>query len=192
MAAVMELVWPAMEHLPSYRAALERGWSPDTMRPDASREELERIDADPRLFIAQQVDRAAEGPPVQLRDGTVVPRLPGYSRWLWDGEFCGGIGLRWQPGTTALPPYCLGHVGYSVVPWKRGQGYAKRALALLMEDVAAEGLPFVELCTAIENVASQRVITANGGVLVEQFEKSPHHGSGIGLRWRIDAPPRQA
>lgn len=186
----MELVWPAMEHLPGYRAALERGWSSDTMRPDAWREELERIDADPELFIAQQVDRAAEGPPIRLRDGTIAPRIPGYRRWLWDGEFCGTIGLRWQPGTTALPPHCLGHVGYSVVPWKRGRGYARRALALLMEDVAAEGLPFVELCTAIENVASQRVITANGGVLVEQFEKSPHHGSGIGLRWRIDAPPR--
>jgi len=35
---------------------------------------------------------------------------------MWDGEFCGQIAFRWQPGTEALPPHCLGHVGYSVVP----------------------------------------------------------------------------
>ena len=56
----MQLVWPAMEHLESYTAALKRRWSSDTMRPDAWRDELERIAADPALFIAQQVDREGE------------------------------------------------------------------------------------------------------------------------------------
>ena len=36
-----------------------------------------------------EVDREAKGPPVILPDGRTVPRLPGYSRWMWDGEFCG-------------------------------------------------------------------------------------------------------
>ena len=61
-------------------------------------------------------------------DGSTAKRLPGFKRWLWDGEFCGSIGLRWQPGTTALPPHCLGHIGYAVVPWKRRRGYATQAL----------------------------------------------------------------
>jgi predicted acetyltransferase len=52
---------------------------------------------------------------VALPDGTMVPRLPGFWRWLWDGEFCGSIQFRWQPGTPDLPPTCLGHIGYSVV-----------------------------------------------------------------------------
>ena len=64
-------------------------------------------------------------------DGTTVPRLPGYLKWMWDGEFCGVIGFRWQPGTEALPPTCLGHIGYAVVPWKRGRGYATAALLAL-------------------------------------------------------------
>jgi predicted acetyltransferase len=98
------------------------------------------------------------------------------------------IGFRWQPGTTALPPTCLGHVGYSVVPWKRGRGYATRALALLLPDAAREGLPYVELTTDEENVASQRVIAANGGRLVERFTKLPAHGGGIGLRFRVTLP----
>ena len=64
-------------------------------------------------------DREAKRGPVTLPDGSQVPRLPGYRRWMWDGEFCGSIGFRWQPGTSALPPYVLGHIGYSVVPWKQ-------------------------------------------------------------------------
>ena len=59
---------------------------------------------------------------------------------MWDGEFCGSIGFRWQPGTSALPPYCLGHIGYSVVPWKQRRGYATKALALLLPDARKEGL----------------------------------------------------
>lgn len=114
-----------------------------------------------------------------------MPRLPGYRRWLWDGEFCGAIGLRWQPGTPALPPTCLGHIGYSVVPWKRGRGYATRALGLLLPEARREGLPYVELTTDAANVASRRVIEANGGVLVETFHKPAAHGGAEALRFRI-------
>src|SRR6478735_1031914 len=136
----MDLVQPAEPHLPSYVAALERGWSPDNLRPEAVREELERIARDASLFIAQQTDPEGKGPPVTLPGGAVVPRLPGYRRWMWDGEFCGSIGFRWQPGTEALPPHCLGHIGYAVVPWRRGRGYATQALRAMLPDAAAEGL----------------------------------------------------
>lgn len=181
----LQLVRPSREHLPSHIAALERGWSPDTQRPDAWREELERIADDPDAYLALFIDREAAGPPVQLPDGSVVPRLPSIRHWMWDGEFCGSISLRWQPGTTALPPHCLGHIGYSVVPWKRGLGYATRALALFLPEAKAEGLPYVEITTDETNVASQRVITGNGGVLIERFRKLPAHGGGEGLRYRI-------
>lgn len=181
----MELVWPRIEHLESYTAALRTGWSSDNTRPEAAHDELERISADPRLFIAQQVDPDAEGPPVVLKDGTTVPRIPGYHRWMWDGEFCGSIGFRWVPGTTDLPPHCLGHIGYSVVPWKRRKGYATRALRLLLDDIRGGDLDFVEITTTVDNHASRRVIEANGGVLVETFRKEEFHGGGEGYRFRI-------
>src|SRR5436190_15989582 len=121
----MKLVSPAREHLPSYVDALERGWSPDNIRGlVATEEELARINANADAFLASLVDRAAAGGPLTLLDGTKVARLPGYRRWIWDGDFCGSIGLRWQPGTEDLPPHVLGHVGYAVVPWKRRRGYA--------------------------------------------------------------------
>lgn len=181
----MDLVWPAQAYLASYVDALERGWSPDNLRPEAGQEALARIREDPNLFLAQQVDREGRGPRVVLPDGKSVPRLPGYVRWMWDGEFCGEIGFRWQPGTTDLPPHCLGHIGYSVVPWKRGRGYATRGLALFLDDVRKEGLAYVELTTDVTNIASQRAIVANGGKVVEQFDKPEGYGGAPSLRFRI-------
>lgn len=182
----MQLVWPAAEYLPSYVASLEKGWSADTLRGEvAAQEELARIRANPALFLSSLVDREAKGSPITLPDGSTASRIPGYRRWLWDGQFCGSIAFRWQKGTTALPPHCLGHIGYAVVPWKQGNGYATLALRLFLHEVRAEGLPFVELTTDPENIASQRVIQANGGVLVEHFTKPPQFGSVPGLRYRI-------
>jgi predicted acetyltransferase len=182
----MRLVWPAKEYLAGYIAALEQGWSPDNLRGLAAvAEELERIAADADRFVAEQVDRDARGDPIVFPDGTSVPRLPGYRRWIWDGEFCGVIGLRWQPGTEALPPYCLGHIGYGIVPWKRGRGYATRALRELLTDAAAEGLRYVEICAEVDNLASRRVIERNGGVVVEEFVTLPPLGGRREVRYRV-------
>lgn len=182
----LRLVKPAGQHLASYVAALERGWSADTVRGAvAAREELARIEADPAAFVTGLDDRDAKGPPVMLPDGSTVARIPGFRRWMWDGEFCGSIALRWQPDTTALPPHCLGHIGYAVVPWKQRLGYATLALRLMLPEARAVGLPFVEITTDPDNIGSQRVVEANGGVLVERFTKPRQFGSRPGLRYRI-------
>jgi predicted acetyltransferase len=182
----MQLVRPGPKYLASYVAALERGWSADNERGvEAAREELSRIQADAAAFLASLEDREGKGPPVTLPDGSAAKRLPGFRRWLWDGELCGSIGLRWQPGTTALPAYCPGHIGYAVVPWKRHLGYAKSALRLILPEARAVGLPYVEITTDPDNVASQRVIEANGGFFVEHFIKPEQFGSKPGLRFRI-------
>jgi predicted acetyltransferase len=182
----VELVWPSHEHLASYVAALRQGWSPNNVNPNAGVEELARIEADAELFLAEQVDREAKAPPVVLPDGTTVNRIPGYRKWMWDGEFCGVIGLRWQPGTAELPPHVLGHIGFAVVPWKRGRGYATRALAAVLPDAKAEGLPYVELTTDVSNVVSLRVIEANGGQLIEHFRKPDAYGGDESYRFRIE------
>jgi predicted acetyltransferase len=181
----MQLVRPGPEHLASYVAALERGWSDHERGVGAAREELARIQADAAAFLASMEDREAKGPPITLPDGSAAKRLPGFKRWLWDGEFCGSIGLRWQPGTTALPLYCLGHIGYAVVPWKQHRGNAKAALRLILPEAKAVGLPYVEITTDPDNIASQRVIEANGGIFVEHFTKPQQFGRKPGLRFRI-------
>jgi len=182
----MQLVCPAAEHLPSYRAALLQGWSAGGRpEPEAAAKELARLNADPAEFLAGTVDREGKGRPVELPDGTQAKRLPGFQRWIWDGAFCGVISFRWQIGTEALPPHCLGHIGYGVVPEKRRLGYATQALAQMLPLARAEGLRYVEITTDPSNVASQRVIEANGGVLHERFIKPPQFGSIEGLRYRV-------
>lgn len=184
--SLLQLIVPDLAHLDGYAAALRRGWSPDNVRVDeAPREELARIEADPAAFVASLDDPEAKTGPVTLPDGTMVPRMPGYRRWMWDGEFCGSIGFRWQRGTEALPPHCLGHIGYAVVPWKQNRGCATSALRQLLPEARAEGLAYVEITTDPDNLGSQRVIEANGGVLVERFDKGSAYGHGEGLRYTI-------
>ena len=136
-------------------------------------------------------NRAGGGPPVTLPDGSQVPRLPSLQRWIWDAAdegasgFVGLINLRWNHGFAPLPPHVLGHVGYAVVPWQRGRGHARRALATLLDVAREVGLPAIELTTDPDNEASQRVISGNGGVLVERFVKDAVYGGTPGLRWRI-------
>jgi len=185
-SAAVGLVRPTLERLPAYTAALERGWSADNLRGEASaREELTRIAEDAEAFVTQQTDREARGREVTLPDGSKAARIPGFRLWIWDGDFCGAISLRWQPGSLELPPHVLGHIGYSVVPWKQRRGYAKAALGMMLVHARAEGLVFVELTTDPDNVASQRVILANGGMLVGPFTKPAQYGSVPGMRYRI-------
>lgn len=184
----MELIRPTPEHLASYVAALQQGWSPDTTRgEEAAREAQERIVADPASPFVTVDDPDALGPPWTAPDGTQRARIPGRVRWMWDEDgFAGSINLRWMKGGAPLPPHVLGHVGYSVVPWKRRRGYATRALRLLLPVAIAEGLDHIEITTDPCNLASQRVIRANGGVLIEQFTKDAVWGSKPGLRFRIE------
>ena len=184
----LTLVVPSREYLPSFIDALERGWSPNTVDPDYAPRILAMLDEDADGYLASLVDRDPQGAMIDLPDGSRVPRLPQATRWLWDGEFCGSIAVRWQAGTTDLPPTCLGHVGYSVVPWKQRRGYATRALALLLPVARSEGLPFVTLTTDEDNEPSQRVILANGGRLARTFDKPEAYGTGPMTEYVIDLP----
>ncbi len=177
----MQLVAPSLERLESYAAALRQGWSPNNVR-DVSGEHLAAIAENAAAFIQGLVTPAGT---LTLGDGTVVPRLPGPLLWMWDGAFCGGIGLRYQPGTEALPPHALGHIGYAVVPWKRRRGHATQALRQVLPLAREAGLRWVDLTTDADNAPSQRVILANGGVLMDRV---PDATAPDKLVWRIFLP----
>lgn len=182
----MKIVRPDEVYLKSYKEALIQAISSGTAAylEEAQRDLLE-IETDPSSFLAKQDDPKALGGDVKLPDGSLVPRLPGITRWMWDGQACGSINFRWQAGSTELPPHCLGHIGYEVFSWKRNKGYASEALKQILPEAVKLGMPFVELTTNTDNLISQKVIEKNGGVLHEKFVKPASHGGTDGLRFRI-------
>lgn len=172
--------------MPGYAAALERGWAPSNIGGERLRlAHLAAIADDADAFLESLHDPEASGAPITLADGSTVPRLPGYTRWIEAGGFAGFANLRWQKGTDALPAHVSGHVGYGVVPERRGQGIATRALALLLAEARAVGLGHVELTADPANPASLKVIAANGGVLVGRETEPPSLGGREIVRWRI-------
>ncbi len=186
MTPALDLVVPDRAHLAGFVDALNRGWSPNTMDPEYGRRILTSLEDDADAYLAGLVDRDPQGATIELPDGSRVLRLPQTTRWMWDGEFCGTISVRWQEGTTDLPPTCLGHVGYAVVPWKMRRGYATRALELMLPIARDEGLPFVVVTTDADNKASQRVVLANGGRLTREFDKPAVFGGGPMREYVVD------
>jgi predicted acetyltransferase len=186
MSEAFCLVVPARPYLPAYMAALEDGWSHDIVNgAAAAQRELDWIAEDPDAFLASLDDSEGLGKPILMPDGTTRTRLPSYRRWLWDGDFCGSIGFRWQNGTANLPSHVLGHIGYGVVPSKRGRGYAAKAISALLPDARALGLPHIDLTTSLDNIASQRSIERAGGRLVGSFIEDEVYGGEEGLLYRI-------
>jgi len=175
----LRLVAPNLAKLAQYEAALAEGWSPDTTH-DVSKAQLAALRHDPRSFLAELTRQDGT---IFTASGREVPRLPGRVYWLDDGEFCGVITLRFVAGSDALPDYVSGHIGYAVVPWKQRQGYATRALALLLPVAGAVGLRRVEITCDDDNEASRRVIVKNGGELIGT---RPEAAGKTKLVFRID------
>ncbi|MGH2484588.1 MAG: GNAT family N-acetyltransferase [Ktedonobacterales bacterium] len=109
-------------------------------------------------FVRELADEARG---VGLPPG-VVPR---QTYWLQrdDGTLVGEIRLR--PRLTEPFERHHGHIGYNIRPSARGQGYATRQLALVLERAREQGLRRVMLPVEGENPASVRVIEKNGGRL---------------------------
>jgi predicted acetyltransferase len=70
-----------------------------------------------------------------------------------------------------LPPTCLGHVGYTVVPWRRREGLATEALRELIPIACDLGLSYVDLTVDADNRGSQRVIEKSGGQRIGNVAK---------------------
>lgn len=179
---------PDLALLPGYLDALQRRWTPqgDDNESLAS-EMIQRILEDPEAFIRGLSNPHGGGAPVQLADGTLVPRLAHVRYWIWDGAYSGDVYLRWQPGTTGLPSYCDGHVGYAVVPWRRGRGLAARALLELTAVARGYGLGWLDIAMSSANTASIRTAEAAGAVFQEEFF-SAEQGGVQARRYRLFFP----
>lgn len=177
---------PTLTTLLDCAQALARGWTPDTLRGrSAAIARMARISADPAQYLAELTGSSLGEDMIELPDGSLAPRLPSRTRWIWSEGFAGQISLRWRPGATDLPPTCLGHIGYAVVPWRQGEGLATHALFEMLQDARDLDMPWVEVTCKATNGASRRVIEKCGGLFIEQFTPPAALGGGKTLRFRI-------
>jgi predicted acetyltransferase len=175
------LAKPQAAMLESYSDALRRGWSPSNAR-DVSGEQLAAIAADPVAFLGCLTAPTAM---YASPDGGAATQLASLVCWMWDGEFCGVISLRYQPGTSALPSHVSGHIGYAVVPWKRQHGYASRALKQMLTEAHSLGLTEVYLTIDADNVASRIVIERNRGQRAGAWSHPSVHDGAEVERWVV-------
>lgn len=186
---MMELVRPTMAMLPTYRDALERGFSPHNIDTEKVRlAQLAQLHSDPEGLVALMHDPDGLGPPFERPDGSLRPRLPGITRWMWeDGDFIGAINLRWQNGTSELPADVPGHIGYTVAEWHRRKGHATSALRQILPEAKARGLTYVELTAEEDNRGSRRTIEKAGGMCIGRFDAGDlHHPCAQTLLYRIE------
>ncbi|WP_293931631.1 GNAT family N-acetyltransferase [Iodobacter sp.] len=182
----VKLVTPNLTLLPSYLAALERYWTPNHDRdPAGARQLLDAILRDPATFLASLSNPEGKGSPIVLEDGTAVPRLPFTRYWISDGEYAGEINLRWQLGTSELPAYCLGHIGYAVVPWKRNAGYASLAIRQLLPIAHKFDLKWLDISMAANNIASRRTAEKAGAILIKEFNAGAEYGNVDALLYQL-------
>lgn len=107
-------------------------------------------------WLARQVDMARG---IGLEDWMV----PATTFWLMDGDVPVGQGNLRHRLTDALRREG-GHIGYAVDPTRRGQGYGKALLRLLLEEARKMGITGEILVTVRpDNVPSRRVAESCGG-----------------------------
>lgn len=106
---------------------------------------------------------------VDALDEAALPRglVPSTRLWWTRGlEYLGRLDVRHRltPALTEVG----GHVGYAVRPSARRQGHATAMLGESLVLARALGLERVLVTCDVDNVASRRVITANGGELEDR------------------------
>lgn len=163
-ANALTLVEPNLPNLRDFEHALMRGWSPDPRRQqDKSfiETELKSLRQNRQAFLTRLTASEVIATSVSNHEPQY---LTIQSFWIWDGAFCGYITFRYLPRTIQLPLHVPGHVGYSVVPWKQGRGYATQALRLLLPVADQAGFARISIICNEDNLASKRVIEKAGGV----------------------------
>ncbi|MEU8357445.1 GNAT family N-acetyltransferase [Nonomuraea sp. NPDC048882] len=136
---------------------------------------------DPAAFEAYTARVVAE----RTSSGTRPGFVPMTTLWWIDGErFLGRLAIRHR--LTPALEQSGGHIGYDVRPSARRQGHATAMLAAALPIARSLGISEALVMCDRTNIASQRVIEANGGQLLNVTEQKrrywvpttrfdPHH-----------------
>jgi predicted acetyltransferase len=167
MVAMPGFIDPTYRLLASFRAAVAEfradtdypvPWFVDDVDPQAL--------VDPAAFEAYTARVLGERNPSGVRPGFV----PMTTLWWVDRErFLGRLAIRHRL-TPALEKLG-GHIGYDVRPSARRQGHATAMLAAALPVARSLGISQAMVMCDKTNIASQRVIEAGGGRLLDITER---------------------
>jgi len=154
----MQLVNPTVEYKQHYFQALDEG-TDEAGDTHLNKPELEQ----PFEEFVQLLNDHAKGE--NLPPGYV----PESIFWLVDkNEFIGRVSIRHE--LTEKLTKVGGHIGYYIKPSKRRMGYGKKILELSLTEAKKIGLTKVLVTCDEDNIGSQKIIEANGGVLQDVIE----------------------
>ena len=118
-----------------------------------------------------------------LIPGKILKASTAYYAFLGD-EIVGKVNLRHSLNDRLIN--VGGHIGYGVVTAHRGKGIATEMLRQTLIHCRAMQLKRVLLTCDEDNLASARVIEANGGIFENFFD--PKDGSSRKKRYWIELP----
>jgi predicted acetyltransferase len=148
--------------------------SPDAKYQDTYLAALREFQAEGR-YLDKDPEAIARDFPAYVREllGRVDPANASPGRvaetvlWLIDGDvYAGRVSIRHELNENLR--LIGGHIGYEIRPSLRRRGYGTKGLRLALPHARAIGLRRVLITCDETNVASKKIIEANGGV----FENS--------------------
>ena len=170
-----ELVVPDRRYHASFAEAVSE-FLAEGLNPDHYRPELQEVDTfEEWLTVLEEEGR----PDAQPRFEGWVPQTT-----LWwvddDDRYVGRVAIRHRL-TEPLLQYG-GHIGYDVRSSRRRQGHATAMLAAALPVARSLGIEHALVTCDHDNVASRKVIEANGGV--------PDMPNAVKLRYWVGTSPR--
>lgn len=172
---------PAVRYKASFIAALREGFYRGMQAP-VTDAQIRRVEAEFGRYVAGITAQAGT---ITLPNGEIVPKVPFTLRWLVEGDdFIGEVSIRHR-----LNPWLMqegGNIGYGITPSRRRLGYGRLILALALEECRRIGLERVLVTALAANVASVRIIEANGGDLENEIDAPS--GDGRLRRYWIRLP----
>ena len=97
-------------------------------------------------------------------------KVPSTTFWLCADGLPVGFGSVRHFLTDALRK-AGGHIGYGIAPAYRGKGYGNEILRLLLIEAKKLGIDRALVTVHLDNLASQAVALANGGVITEKTDE---------------------
>jgi predicted acetyltransferase len=148
-------IWDTADGFAAFVAALTRAGDPAVPCPD------EWVHSSTYWLV----DTVVEGPTFGS-DGFTAESGVARDR----ATFIGEVRVRHELNAHLLD--AAGHIGYDIAPSARQRGHGRRILALALQKAAQLGITDALLVCDRGNVASRRIIEANGGVFED--ERSGH------------------